>query len=517
MPLQVIRSARANYPVETYVGDKGQIFYREDIGDFRLSDGVTPGGIELASGGFSATFVANLPELLGADIDSGDFFILYDDSTDSLKKVRVDSLPTGYTGSQGDIGYTGSQGPIGFTGSGGSSNLVFSDNGDQRILTNYVDDDGETFTVRSTSITNGVFSLSLASFTPTLSATVLPAATLNWDQPVQSFRVTVTNPVDFPSRYISSVRSLEQISGSVSIVLEDYATTGPTSTPAGGVSWQQTFSTTPEAYIRSTSSTISGGSASALVRYNEFNLGEVEYTASTTTWTVNWNTPAVSVSLNNLSGNNFLQSYTATGYTITVTGISNQANYSLAVSGSGGSVSNVSGNGSLTFTDPIHKNNVADVRSVSVTATFNRPSSVTGTAYSVNLNATASSFSKSFLFPSFWVFTDSTGQPPTRSDLVLASNFRVSVNQLGNQAKVFSSTVSNSSGVPRVFWLGVRTSASQPTSFKTGASQSLLSDVAITQSSVSLGPDSVPSGYQLENYTLYGIILQPGSTYVSIS
>lgn len=517
MPLQVIRSARANYPVETYVGDKGQIFYREDIGDFRLSDGITPGGVELTSGGFSATFVANLPELIGADIDAGDFFILYDDSTDSLRKVRVDSLPTGYTGSQGDIGYTGSQGPIGFAGSGGSSNLVFSENGDQRVLTNYVDDDGETFTVRSTAINNGVFTLSLASFTPTLSATVLPATTLNWDQPVQSFRVNVTNPVDFPSRYISSVRSIQQISGAVSEVLEDYSTTGPIPAPAGGVSWQQTFSTTAEAYIRSNSVTISGGSASGLVRYNEFNGSEVEYTTSTTTWTVNWNTPTVSASLSNLSGNNFLQSYTSTGYTVTVTGMASQANYVLAVSGSGGTVSNLSGNGTLSFNDPIHKNNVADARNVSVTATFNRPSSVTGTAYSANLNSTASSFSKSFLFPSFWIFTDSTGQPPTRSDLVLASNFRESVNQLGNQIKIFSTTITNSNVVPRVFWLGVRASASQPTSFKTGASQSLLSDVTTTVSSVALGPDTVPVGYQLENYTLYGIILQPGSTYVSIS
>jgi hypothetical protein len=41
--------------------------------------------------------------------------------------------------------------------------------------------------------------------------------------------------------------------------------------------------------------------------------------------------------------------------------------------------------------------------------------------------------------------------------------------------------------------------------------------VATTTSSVNLEPDSPLSGYTAEAYTLYGITLQNGTTYVSIS
>ena len=63
----------------------------------------------------------------------------------------------------------------------------------------------------------------------------------------------------------------------------------------------------------------------------------------------------------------------------------------------------------------------------------------------------------------------------------------------------------------------VRSAASQPTTFQTGASSSLLSDVGVTTSTLNLEPDSPPSGYSAEQYNLYGITLQPGNTYVSIS
>lgn len=517
MSLQVIRSARANYTLQSYVGDKGQIFYREDVGDFRLSDGVTPGGIELSSGGFSPSFITNLPELLSGEIEPGDFFVVYDDSSNSLRKIRSENLPTGVSGSQGEIGYTGSQGEIGYTGSSGFSNLIFSENGDIRTLTSYKDDEGDTFTVRSTSITNGVFTLSLASFTPTLNSTVLPAATLNWDVPAQGFRVNIVNPDDFTSRYISSVKSLLPVGGSVSADINLYDTNGPSVNPAGGVDWEQTFNTNAYAAIYSNSTSILGGSASATITFNEYNNGEVEYITSSTSWTVTWNTPTITVSLNNLTANNFLQSYNSTSYTVTVTGISNPANYNISVTSSGGTVSNLSGNGILTFTNPIHKNNVAEIRSVTVSSTFTRPASITGTSYTVNATAQDSSFSKTFTFPSFWIFTDSVFQPPNNIDLVNSNNFHNNVNVLGNQVKVFANTVINNSLSPRVFWLGVRSSASQPTTFKTGASSSLLSDVATTNSSVSLQPDPIPLNYIPENYSLYGIILQPGSTYVSIS
>jgi hypothetical protein len=60
-------------------------------------------------------------------------------------------------------------------------------------------------------------------------------------------------------------------------------------------------------------------------------------------------------------------------------------------------------------------------------------------------------------------------------------------------------------------------SASQPTTFQTGASASLLSNVTPTTGSVVLEPDTPPGGYVPITYNLYGITLGPSeSTYVSI-
>ena len=77
--------------------------------------------------------------------------------------------------------------------------------------------------------------------------------------------------------------------------------------------------------------------------------------------------------------------------------------------------------------------------------------------------------------------------------------------------------MNNPNATPRAFWFMVRSAASQPTTFQTGASSSLLSDVGVTTGTVDLEPDTPPTGYSAETYNLYGITLQPGNTYVSIS
>jgi hypothetical protein len=436
---------------------------------------------------------------------------------------------TGFVGSQGELGYTGSQGPqglpgeasaIGYTGSAGSSNLIFTEDSTFAQLTNYKSDSGEIFTVRTAQISNGTFILNLASFTPILSATVLPNTLLNWDVTVTAFSVNVTNPTDFTSRYISSVRSITQLTGSVSENLEDFSTSGPNIIPIGGSTWQQTFNTNNIiSFIRSNSTTISGGSASANVKFNETSATgeENEFVGGSVNWTVNWNTPTLSASISNLNGNTFLQTYSSTSYTITVTSISNSQNFQHTVTGNNGSVSNSSGNGTLTFIDPIHKNNTNIIRSISVSTLFTRPQSVTGTSYTVTLTSNSSNVSAGFTYPTFWIFTSSISEPPNRELIVDNSSFRTGVTVLGNSIKTFSSSVNNNSTSPRVFWFGVRSAASQPTIFRTGASSSLLSDVSPTISSVELAPDIIPTGYLNEQYSLYGIVLQPGSTFISIS
>lgn len=431
----------------------------------------------------------------------------------------------GYTGSQGlpgefaALGYTGSQGERGYTGSGGqSNNLLFSETGDQRTLTTYVDTDGESYSVRTTQITNGQLVLTLAAFTPTLTATVLPATALSWDSACTGFRVNVSNPSDFPSKYISSVRSITGTGGTVTGDLSLYTTTGPTPTPAGGINWQQIFNTNSQALIQPVSSGISGGTAAATISFNsQQDQDPEEQFATTASFSVTWNTPTVSISMNNLTGNTYLQVYNSTPYFITVTGIANPSNYSLAVTAQGGNPTSPSGNGTLTFTDPIHKNNTNLIRTMSVTATFTRPNTVTGSSYSAQASADDTTLSAAFTYPSFWLWTDSVGSPPPRSLIVSGSAYRSGVTVLANQTKSFAGNVNNSAVVPRVFWFGVRAAAAQPTVFQTGAIASLLSAVAFVVQDVLLEPDTVPVGYQSEAFKIYGIILQPGNTYVSIS
>jgi hypothetical protein len=221
--------------------------------------------------------------------------------------------------------------------------------------------------------------------------------------------------------------------------------------------------------------------------------------------------------MTDLSGTSFLNSYLTTPYNVAVTGMINPSNYSLAVTSPIGTVTNPLGSGVLTFTTPITKDNAGSSRSIAVTGIFTRPSGVTGSQYQITLLATDSVLSATFIYPSFTVWTNSVSTPPQRGDIVAGTGFRFGVTALADQTRTFAAMVTNSQGIPRVYWLGVRAAASQPTSFKTGASASLLSDVVITTSTVSLSADSPPVGYVPELFRLYGIILQPGNTYVSIS
>ena len=48
---QQIFSSRIKTPAGTYVGEIGRIFYHEDTGELRISDGITPGGLPIFGGG----------------------------------------------------------------------------------------------------------------------------------------------------------------------------------------------------------------------------------------------------------------------------------------------------------------------------------------------------------------------------------------------------------------------------------------------------------------------------------
>lgn len=52
MPIQKVKSGRViTVNADSFVGDKGLLFYDEDVPVLRLGDGVTPGGVIVSSGG----------------------------------------------------------------------------------------------------------------------------------------------------------------------------------------------------------------------------------------------------------------------------------------------------------------------------------------------------------------------------------------------------------------------------------------------------------------------------------
>ena len=439
------------------------------------------------------------------------------------------SIGVGYTGSAGATGpqgpgggYTGSVGAVGFTGSagsgGGDSPFVFTTSGDYRTLTGYKES-GVTSTVRTAEFSGDLLRLTLATFTPSFSASGNPSSTNNWDVPATGFSVSVDNPSDVTNDYISSVYSITQTSGSVNGTLSNYSAGSKSQTPAGGVDWNQTFTVdNTNSYIRPISTSRTGGSAGATIKFNHNDGSESEYTESNTSFSVNWSTASMSLSKNNVSGKTFLKSYASTSYSTNTSGISNSSNTSHALTASGGTLSTNSGSGyvsgTFTFTSPIHKDNTSDTRTVSNTCTFTRPVDVTGTSYTTDQSSTTSNVSASFTYPSFWIWTTGVGTPPAVADIIddsTSTGFESAVNQLADQTRTFSvQSVNNSDSNPRAFWFAVKNSASQPGTFKTGASAGLLSDVSTTDGgTITLVPDSPLSGQTGESYHLYGFTLQP--------
>ena len=214
--------------------------------------------------------------------------------------------------------------------------------------------------------------------------------------------------------------------------------------------------------------------------------------------------------MSNLSGNVFLDPYLSTSYSVSVSGFSNSANYSTTVTPTGGGVSNTSGSGTFTFSSELHQDN-AGGRTLAVSTDMTRPAGVTGTEYTVTDTASDTSLSASWTFPSLSTFTVSTGVAPTNA-IVDGTGFESYVTTYGNQSRTLSQFITNSEATPQAFWFGVRSSASQPTTFQTGASAALLSDVTPTEATVNLS-----NNFTDEDYDFYGITLQPGQTYVSIS
>jgi hypothetical protein len=419
---------------------------------------------------------------------------------------------------------------ISVTGVGSPFVFTATNEGNTETLTRFKVAGGESKDIRKTEFAANKLVITLASFSPTFTAVASPSASLNWDVPATGFSVTVANPADYTTEYIDAVASVAALGGtSVHATLADYSAANKTVNPAGGVTWSQAFTTTDSSHIRSASTSEAGGSASGRLAFTyNAGAGSLAYTGTPATadFSVSWGTPVASISLAALTDKTFLDTYTGSSFTPAITNIGNVASnceYTVSATNATAPGIKAAGDHEITFTTPIHKTNAsATTTKVSLSAKISRPSTVTGSAYEVTL-ATVDSASvnttASFTYPSFWRWTANKETIPARADCVTANGFDATVTVLGNQVKAFSQMVTNSEASPRAFWFAVRASASQPTTFKTGSSSSLLSDVTKVTSTVALEPDPAnkPDGYTAETYNLYGITLQPGQTYVSIS
>lgn len=392
------------------------------------------------------------------------------------------------------------------------------DNDQYRTSTGWYERSTGNSVVRSIQFTpDGLLEVELATFSPVVSAS---GQSLAWDEPATEFTVSVDNPSDFPTRYIDSVYGIVS-NGLVDNVIGDYTAGSKSATPAGGIDWTQTFNTNATATIQSSVSSASGntlgGNAAAEIQFADESGVLWSETASVN---FTWQNIDAYINFDNLSGKNFLGKYTGVGYTAGYSGISNPSNvtqFLIGAAPSVGTVSNASGNGTLTFANALHKNNNSG-RAITLTTVFNRPVEVSGVSYDVVLQPSDTTISASFTYPSFYYWTQDISTVPTRDDVVNGDDFDVAVIEVGNQTTNISTTINNSSTSPRAFWFAVRSSVSQPTVFQTGPSSALLSDVGVTTgNTVTLQPDAPESGYVAEQYTLYGITLQPGNTYVRIN
>lgn len=159
MTIQKIKSGRVTSVVaDEFVGDLGQIFYNEELGDLRLSDGVSPGGIPLVlgssggSGGGNATMIVapsppstNVPGTMWWDTLGSKLYVRYSGAwhPSTLTPIASTMVPgmvkigngitvspdgtisvqytQGPKGDKGDPGDTGPQGPIGPQGPQGDT------------------------------------------------------------------------------------------------------------------------------------------------------------------------------------------------------------------------------------------------------------------------------------------------------------------------------------------------------------------------------------------------------------
>lgn len=423
--------------------------------------------------------------------------------------------------------------------SGAGSPFVFTADGSKETLTQFKID-GVNKDIREASFVNKKLVIELASFSPTnVSAT---GQTLNWDQPATGFSVAATNPADFLTEYLSDiVWPITQVSGTVEAAKSGYTIPGNLPLTVSGA-LAATFTLGSGKYIRPSISGISagagpatGGSASATVVFNKHtadpsaDANYVPSPAATYTWTTNWASVTHSITAAALSGNSFLQSYTGTTYSITNNTLTDPNNVSRTVTATLGTLSNATGGtlsngnatlsnanttGTLTFATPVHKNNTATVRKVSLSSVFTRPATVTGELYTHAPTAAESTVTYSFDYPSITLRTvQSDGLAGLNSSVIVDNSntgnkgFKSTVTRM-SATKVYPATeIVNSTNADQYFWFGVSSTIAQPSVFDSGSGLGLLATADPALKTFGLAPTGAPGDYVPTNYNFYGFIV----------
>ena len=468
--------------------------------------------------------------------------------------------PTGPTGNNSlgfinDLGNTNNSTP---TIAGGDPN--------QRDLEIFYDADGPKQIRRWIQYTNAqsglpMFALVLASFTPTVSAS-FNEANLNWDQPSTGFNVSVGNPFDFTTKYISDIARITAVSGGGTVgPLSAFTAQAKVLNPStngltGGVSWTQSFNVNlPPGYIYSNGSAGSGGYAQATVQFIVNTAGVTGlYTTTIPTITVNWNNPSSALSSStSLTGKQYLESYDSANYTISVYNLSFPATNSASVISTNltNTISPSSGSGTfsgtLTFSPVIDyaryitfTGTPSNKPTISAVTTFTKPPNITGTAgYTFQYTPSSYVFNASWIFPSFLTWTDSTyfdgypGQQLVTSDIINTAKTAFNAyhtRNLNNPAtnypiSTYNYTVNTYVGFvtnPKpgtdsaAVWFGVYSGHAQPTRFAyaPNASSTTISDVSTLV--VKFDLDLSPAGTAPNTvvYKCYGYTMQSGQTYL---
>jgi len=444
-----------------------------------------------------------------------------------LTKVRYDMLDPEITQKISDAG----------------SPLVFTPtNGDPTVetLTKFKLN-GEEEVIRSAAFSSsGKLVITLATFTPRVEA--VGQTDLDWDVAAQQFKVSADNPADYPSKWVKGIKfPLVASSGSVSLDSGDYAQSGSTLPLAATADFTNiVYNLTQNAYIRpvialsgtpgNKTGPATGGSAAATVTFETLNDDDVTADWTTTkTWTTTWKSVSNGITLNTLRNNTFLKVYEEADYTVSATGLNDANNVSHTVTAANGDLSVTNGSGKLRFTKKINKNNKdTETTTVSLESEFTRPVTVTGTSYKykpTKITTANVAADAQFTYPSIRLMSASDLSAPSLDAIIndgTPTGFEAGVQVLSSEVKNYPLTaITNSSSVPVKFWFGVRKSAGQPSSIRTGDAnnQYAVAPAGLITVDLALGPDTDPgNGYTKEAYTFYGFnIAANATTHVVIS